>query len=246
MVAVFFLLICLIWGSTWVGIKVGLDGVPPFLSAGLRFLLSSAVAGLVLAWRRKPITLTRDGASVRLSSTLPALGVPLVAKIINDAVQSTGASAINDGIFDGTLTVLAKGTQDWAAAARPEDFRGAKRIADDPLMQRRLAEATWLLEASMTRMRADAQELQEMAEARVAPSMQQRSHLRWNLNRGCELVGSAVVDLFRAASGRTIFLDHPLQHRFQDVQGALGHAYLAVGRALGGNLLGTSQPEFSL
>lgn len=60
MVAVFYLLICLIWGSTWVGIKVGLDGVPPFLSAGLRFLLSSAVAGLVLAWRREPLALTRD------------------------------------------------------------------------------------------------------------------------------------------------------------------------------------------
>jgi drug/metabolite transporter (DMT)-like permease len=60
MVGVLYVLLCLIWGSTWVGIKVGLDGVPPFLSAGLRFLLSAVVAGLVLAWRRKPIMLTRD------------------------------------------------------------------------------------------------------------------------------------------------------------------------------------------
>ena len=101
----------------------------------------------------------------------------------------------------------------------------------------------------MTRIRVDAQELWQMAEARVAPSMQQRAHLRWNLNRSCERVGSAVGDLFHAASGRTIFLDHPLQRRFQDVQGALGHAYLVsdpVARALGGNLLGTTTPELSL
>ena len=69
------------------------------------------------------------------------------------------------------------------------------------------------------------------------------------MNRGCERVGLAVSELFQAASGRSIFLDHPLQRRFQDVQGALGHAYLVsdpVARALGGNLLGTSTPEFSL
>ena len=65
-----------------------------------------------------------------------------------------------------------------------------------------------------------------MAEAREPASMQQRAQMRWNMNRGCELVGQAVGDLFRAASGRSIFLDHPLQRRFQDVQAALAHAYL--------------------
>ena len=38
MAAAVFALICLIWGSTWLAIKVGLVGVPPFLGAGLRFL----------------------------------------------------------------------------------------------------------------------------------------------------------------------------------------------------------------
>jgi drug/metabolite transporter (DMT)-like permease len=56
----FYALICLIWGSTWLAIKVGLVGVPPFLAAGLRFLLAAAVVGPVLAVRRRPIELTRD------------------------------------------------------------------------------------------------------------------------------------------------------------------------------------------
>jgi len=58
--AVLFALISLIWGSTWLAIKVGLDGVPPFLAAGLRFLVSTAVVGAALAARRTPIALTRD------------------------------------------------------------------------------------------------------------------------------------------------------------------------------------------
>lgn len=40
---IFFALVCFIWGSTWLGIKLGLEGVPPLLGAGVRF----AVAGML-------------------------------------------------------------------------------------------------------------------------------------------------------------------------------------------------------
>lgn len=60
MIAFLYALICLIWGSTWLAIKVGLVGVPPFLAASLRFFLAAAVVGLVLAARRTPLRLTRD------------------------------------------------------------------------------------------------------------------------------------------------------------------------------------------
>jgi len=59
-VAALYALICLIWGSTWLAIKVSLVGVPPFLGAGLRFLLATTMVGLVLGLRRKQIELTRD------------------------------------------------------------------------------------------------------------------------------------------------------------------------------------------
>src|SRR5437667_229375 len=39
-----FAMLCLIWGSTWLAIRIGLEGAPPFLSASLRF----AVAAIVL------------------------------------------------------------------------------------------------------------------------------------------------------------------------------------------------------
>src|SRR5437867_6515978 len=60
MVAALYALICLIWGSTWLAIKVSLVGVPPFMGAGLRFLLATTMVGLVLVARRKRIELTRD------------------------------------------------------------------------------------------------------------------------------------------------------------------------------------------
>ena len=35
-----FVILCLIWSSTWIAIKLGLWSIPPFLAAGLRFFLA--------------------------------------------------------------------------------------------------------------------------------------------------------------------------------------------------------------
>jgi len=45
--------LCLIWGSTWLFIKLGLRDLPPFTFAGLRFLFASVILwAIVIAWRR--------------------------------------------------------------------------------------------------------------------------------------------------------------------------------------------------
>ncbi|QAY79911.1 EamA family transporter [Sphingosinicella sp. BN140058] len=54
-----FLLLCAIWGTTWIAMKFGIETVPPLLFAGTRFL----AAGLVLA----------AGLAMRRSLALPAL-----------------------------------------------------------------------------------------------------------------------------------------------------------------------------
>lgn len=59
MAALLFAVITLIWGSTWLAIKVGLVGMPPFLGAGLRFLLSAVIVGAIVLWRGQPLRLTR-------------------------------------------------------------------------------------------------------------------------------------------------------------------------------------------
>ncbi len=49
-----FALLCTIWGSTWLAIKVGVAAVPTFLSATLRFVVAAGVLlALAIAFRRK-------------------------------------------------------------------------------------------------------------------------------------------------------------------------------------------------
>jgi drug/metabolite transporter (DMT)-like permease len=45
-----FAVLCLIWGSTWLGIKIGLEDSPPFLSAGFRFLIATT---FLFIWAKK-------------------------------------------------------------------------------------------------------------------------------------------------------------------------------------------------
>jgi 3-hydroxy-9,10-secoandrosta-1,3,5(10)-triene-9,17-dione monooxygenase len=137
----------------------------------------------------------------------------------------------------------------WLELTRERKLSLGGLAADDALMQRRAAEATWDVDGAIARLRADAEELWQMAEARAEVSMAQRGQYRWTMNRGCQAAGEAVHALFHAATGRSIFLDHPLQRRFQDVQGALGHAFLdpdPVARAVGAALLGSSKQELVL
>ena len=53
-------------------IKIGLAGVPPFLAAGLRFLLATLLVGVVLAARRTRLRLTPDDKICVLSVGLLA------------------------------------------------------------------------------------------------------------------------------------------------------------------------------
>jgi len=48
----FYVLLCLIWGTTWMAIKVGLRDAPPFWSAAIRFIIAVAILFLVNAVRR--------------------------------------------------------------------------------------------------------------------------------------------------------------------------------------------------
>jgi drug/metabolite transporter (DMT)-like permease len=46
------LLLCLIWGTTWIFIKVGLADLPPISFAGIRFVIASVVLLLVIYWEK--------------------------------------------------------------------------------------------------------------------------------------------------------------------------------------------------
>lgn len=66
MAAVGYILLCLIWGSTWLAIKLGVDGgMPPLLGASLRFAIAAALL-LPVARVMAPAAF-RDRTALRLA-----------------------------------------------------------------------------------------------------------------------------------------------------------------------------------
>jgi len=68
--------VCAIWGSTWLAIKLGLETMPPLLSAGLRFLLASAILYGLLVVRKERVPRGRPFALLAIFMGLTAFSVP--------------------------------------------------------------------------------------------------------------------------------------------------------------------------
>lgn len=83
--------ISFIWGSTWLAIKIGLEAMPPFLSAGMRFTLAAGVlAGL--SWvQGVPMP-----GSVRTHAGLLTLGV--LNFVVNYGVVYWGEQYVSSGL----------------------------------------------------------------------------------------------------------------------------------------------------
>ena len=92
--ALLYALLCVIWGSTWLAIKVGLAGVPPFLGAGLRFVISAAFLGLMLAMRGLRVQLTREDKVCILSLGLLLFWLDYAAVYWAELHISSGLTAI--------------------------------------------------------------------------------------------------------------------------------------------------------
>lgn len=103
--------LCLIWGSTWMAIKVGLRDLPPITFAGIRFAIAAALLFAIVAARRLPLprsaadwrllawtgflTITANyalvfwgeqylasGLAALLNATIPLFGLPLAHRYV--------------------------------------------------------------------------------------------------------------------------------------------------------------------
>lgn len=65
------LLLCCIWGSTWLFIKLGLEDLPPLTFAGIRFVIAAAIVFTLIAVRRIPLPATkRDWSLLAVTGVL--------------------------------------------------------------------------------------------------------------------------------------------------------------------------------
>ncbi len=89
------LVVYVVWGSTYFGIKVAVETIPPLLAAGSRFLVAALLLAAILAWRRTSLRVTRAEivASAIAGGLLLGLGVGLV-HVAETRIDSSVAAII--------------------------------------------------------------------------------------------------------------------------------------------------------
>src|SRR5215210_5319512 len=65
------LILCLIWGTTWIFIKIGLEDLPPISFATARFVLAVLILAFIIKIRQIPLPKTwRDRRLIMLTGVL--------------------------------------------------------------------------------------------------------------------------------------------------------------------------------
>lgn len=108
MIAVGYVLLCLIWGSTWLAIKTGLDaGMPPLLGAALRFAIAVAILLPIALYTARPAF--RDRVAWRLAVLLGvcSFGVGYGCTYIGGMHVPSGLGSLTFGVFPFWVAVLA-------------------------------------------------------------------------------------------------------------------------------------------
>lgn len=108
MTAVGYILLCLIWGSTWLAIKLGVDaGMPPLLGASLRFAIAAAL--LLPAARLLAPASFRDRTAWRLAGMVGLLsfGFGYGCTYVAALWIPSGLGSLTFGFFPFWVAVLA-------------------------------------------------------------------------------------------------------------------------------------------
>lgn len=99
-----------IWGSTWMAIRVLVTNIPPLHSASLRFLLASVILLPIIQWKRLPWP-TGRGLHATLLLSLSMIAVPSALTFWSEQRLSSGLTAL---IF-GAMPLMTAFLTPWMA-----------------------------------------------------------------------------------------------------------------------------------
>lgn len=89
-----FLCVCLSWGTTWLGIRIAIESVPPLTASGLRFLIAFPLFLVFALMRRDPIFFPRKARGFFVFVTLCYFGLPYYLLNFGETHVSSGLTAL--------------------------------------------------------------------------------------------------------------------------------------------------------
>lgn len=89
-----FLIVCLSWGTTWLGIRIAVESVPPLTAAGLRFLIAFPLFLSFAVLRKEPLLFPRQSRWFFVFVTLSYFSLPYYLLNYGEMHVSSGLTAL--------------------------------------------------------------------------------------------------------------------------------------------------------
>jgi len=89
-----FVIVCLSWGTTWLGIKIAVESVPPLTAAGLRFLIAFPLFLSFAVLRKEPLLFPRQSRWFFVFVTLSYFSLPYYLLNYGEMHVSSGLTAL--------------------------------------------------------------------------------------------------------------------------------------------------------
>lgn len=107
LIAIGYLAICLIWGSTWLVIRLGMESLTPFISAGVRFTIASSVIFLVMKIRKIPLIVDGSATKIYLVGGFFSFLIPFGLVYWGQQFISSGLASVLFAVYPFSVAVVA-------------------------------------------------------------------------------------------------------------------------------------------
>lgn len=101
-----YIMLCLIWGTTWLAIRVGLEDFAPFFSAGWRFLIAAVVFALIIYRRKLPVPMDKKSMSIYFMLGWFSFFVPFGMVYWGEQYVSSGLAAILFAVYPFAISLF--------------------------------------------------------------------------------------------------------------------------------------------
>jgi len=115
-----FAALCLIWGSTWAAIQIGLQGIPPFTGVALRFAIAAALLLVLVRLRRVPLGQIRRERLLWLVNGTLAFSISYGVVYWAEQWVPSGLASVLFATYPLFVAILAQFLLPQEAITRPE------------------------------------------------------------------------------------------------------------------------------
>ena len=91
---ILYFIVCLTWGTTWIGIKIAVETVPPLLASGLRFVIAFPFLLIITLLTKAPIFFPKEQRRFFISLILFYFTIPYYLLSYGEQYVSSGLTSL--------------------------------------------------------------------------------------------------------------------------------------------------------